>query len=247
MTSERAPEPEIDSRAAEAEGLAQEQPEPSDKPVDTSDERPAMSDEAIARDSTDLAPTSDGVTAAAPPADAASGADPAEDAVSVSAPGTVALADTTPQSNEAAVKRRAVFLAGLRRAVGIAFALAVFGVGIALGTNLAQANRPVPITANPIDPAASPPAVAQEFIRSLASNDMDALRSSLEPQPHKDITNELQRFNIQRVERVETLKTQVDGSRSATEIMMITENTDGVPFTINLVILVDGGKIEGFR
>ena len=103
-----------------------------------------------------------------------------------------------------------------------------------------------PVTAT-IDPVASPPAVAQEFIRALATNDADALRSSLDQQPHKDITDEMTRFGIHRVQSIETLKTEIDGTRSATEIMMMAENADGLGFGINLVILVDGGKIEGFR
>ena len=56
-----------------------------------------------------------------------------------------------------------------------------------------------------------------------------------------------QRFGIHRVQSIETLKTEIDGTRSATEIMMMAENADGLGFGINLVILVDGGKIEGFR
>jgi hypothetical protein len=55
------------------------------------------------------------------------------------------------------------------------------------------------------------------------------------------------KFGIQRVDDVQVLGTHVDGARSATEILMQYESTDGTPFAINLVILVDGGKIEGFR
>jgi hypothetical protein len=89
--------------------------------------------------------------------------------------------------------------------------------------------------------------VTVEFITALTSNDADALRSSLEKQPHIDLTGEFERFGIQRVTGVETLGTEVDGSRSATEVLMRAENTDGLAFAINLVILVDGGQIEGFR
>ena len=40
---------------------------------------------------------------------------------------------------------------------------------------------------------------------------------------------------------------RLDGTRSATEILMHYQREDGIPFAINLVILVDDGKIEGFR
>ena len=93
----------------------------------------------------------------------------------------------------------------------------------------------------------NPPAAAQEFISALAINDADAVRSSLDRDPHLDLTRELTKYGIQRVDRVEVLGTTVDGPRSATEILMHYERDDGISFAINLVILVDGGKIEGFR
>jgi hypothetical protein len=57
----------------------------------------------------------------------------------------------------------------------------------------------------------------------------------------------MERRGIQKVDKVEVLGTSVDGPRSATEILMQFQRDDGISFAINLVILVDGGKIEGFR
>lgn len=152
-----------------------------------------------------------------------------------------------PTTETAKPRRRTVVIAGLRRVLAFALAVLLFSGGVAIGLRVFEMNRPAaPVTAT-IDPAASPPAVAQEFIRALATNDADALRSSLDQQPHKDITDEMTRFGIHRVQSIETLKTEIDGTRSATEIMMMAENADGLGFGINLVILVDGGKIEGFR
>jgi hypothetical protein len=152
-----------------------------------------------------------------------------------------------PTTETAKPRRRTVLIAGLRRVLAFALAVLLFAGGVAIGLRVFEMNRPAaPVTAT-IDPAASPPAVAQEFIRALATNDADALRSSLDQQPHKDITDEMTRFGIHRVQSIETLKTEIDGTRSATEIMMMAENADGLGFGINLVILVDGGKIEGFR
>jgi hypothetical protein len=125
----------------------------------------------------------------------------------------------------------------------------LFVGGIALGSYVFQTTRPVPIggAAGVPTNASTPPPVAQEFISALANNDADALRSSLDQEPHLDLTREMTKFGIQRVDNVEVLGTHVDGNRSATEILMQYESTDGTPFAINLVILVDGGKIEGFR
>ncbi|HET9757686.1 MAG TPA: hypothetical protein VFP66_14360 [Candidatus Limnocylindrales bacterium] len=152
-----------------------------------------------------------------------------------------------PTTETAKPRRRIVFIAGLRRVLAFALSVLLFAGGVAIGLRVFEMNRPAaPVTAT-IDSAATPPAVAQEFIRALATNDADALRSSLDQQPHKDITDEMTRFGIHRVQSIETLKTEIDGTRSATEIMMMAENADGLGFGINLVILVDGGKIEGFR
>jgi hypothetical protein len=160
---------------------------------------------------------------------------------------TAALTPAIDPAVPAKPRRRTVFLATTRRVLSFAFGVALFVGGIAIGISAFQANRPLPLVTETLRLGAAPPPVAQEFITALAANDADALRSSLDIQPHKDITGEMTRFGIQRVHRVQTLGTQVDGTRSATEIMMMAENVDGLPFAVNLVILVDGGKIEGFR
>lgn len=168
-------------------------------------------------------------------------------AVDAAAVETPAVAVDAPPE-QAKVSRRPVIMAALRRLVMITLAIALFVGGVVLGTTTFQRTRPVPIgvqgSISVIDP---PPAVAQEFITALAANDADALRSSLSAQPNKDLTDEFARFSIKRIVSVETLGTSVDGSRSATEILMRAEKTDGLPFEVNLVILVDGGQIEGFR
>ena len=164
-------------------------------------------------------------------------------------PTDTGTASTSADSPPATVKisRQAVFLAGLRRVLAFSIAVLLFAGGFALGLRAFESSRPVPTVSASQNPSVSPPPVAQEFIAALRSNDADALRSALAPQPHKDITDEFERFGIRTVRDVETLGTEVDGTRSATEIMLMAENTDGLAFGINLVILVDGGKIEGFR
>jgi hypothetical protein len=172
-------------------------------------------------------------------------ADPtAVDAATVETPAVAVDAPPT----QAKVSRRPVIVAALRRLLMITLAIALFVGGVVLGTTTFQRTRPVPIgVQGSISVTEPPPAVAQEFITALAANDADALRSSLSAQPNKDLTDEFERFTIKRIVSVETLGTSVDGSRSATEILMRAENTDGLPFEVNLVILVDGGQIEGFR
>jgi hypothetical protein len=144
--------------------------------------------------------------------------------------------------------RRPVVIAVLRRAFIFALTVVLFVGGVTLGVTTFQRTRPVPVGVDgAIAVTDPPPAVAQEFIAALGANDSDAMRSSLGEAPNKDLTNEFTRFDIKKVKSVDTLGTAVDGSRSATEVLLHAEKSDGLPFEVNLVILVDGGTIEGFR
>jgi hypothetical protein len=205
----------------------------------------ATADPATTEAATAEAPAADTAAAEAAMVEAATAEAPAADtAVSVETP---AVAVETP-NEPTKVSRRPAIIAGLRRFMTFAFTLALFVGGVALGQMAFQQTRPVPVGVDGgITVTDPPPAVTQEFIRALAANDADAMRSSLSPQPNKDLTDEFARFSIKRIVSVETLGTHVDGARSATEILLRAEKTDGLPFEVNLVILVDGGQIEGFR
>jgi hypothetical protein len=183
--------------------------------------------------------------------------DPAVDAGAVEAPaGETIAVDTAPPEAVAVegppqpvkVSRRPAIVAGLRRLLTFTLAMALFVGGVALGATTFQRTRPVALAPDGgITVMDAPPAVAQEFISALGANDADGMRSSLTAQPNKDLTDEFSRFDIRSIVSVETLGTSIDGSRSATEILLRAEKTDGLPFEVNLVILVDGGTIEGFR
>ena len=145
-------------------------------------------------------------------------------------------------------RRRAVGSA-VKAVLTVVFGVALFVGGIALGNYVFAATRSTPtaLTSDPgVTSQAAPPA-AQEFISALSVNDADSIRSSLDQQPHIDLTNEMTKYGIQHVDSVDVLGTTVDGPRSATEILMHYQREDGIPFAINLVILVNDGKIEGFR
>ena len=170
------------------------------------------------------------------------------------AAGVEAVAAETPAAQVDApaapvkVSRRPVIIAGLRRGLVFSLVVALFVGGIAFGSSTFQRTRPVPPgVEGPIAVSGTTPTVALEFIAALAANDADAMRSSLSAQSNKDLTDEFERFTIRRITSVETLGTAVDGNRSATEILLRAEKSDGLPFEVNLVILVDGNKIEGFR
>jgi hypothetical protein len=165
------------------------------------------------------------------------------------APATEPAVETPAESATPDMKsRRLAAIAAGRRVAAFLIAVALFLVGLRLGYVLHEMNRPVASVSSQEGPGSvQPPPIAQEFITALATNDADALRSSLDAQQHLDLTGEMTRFGIHRVAQVEVLGTDIDDKRSATEILMKAENADGMPFAINLVILVDSGKIEGFR
>ncbi|HET8784110.1 MAG TPA: hypothetical protein VFM38_00630 [Candidatus Limnocylindrales bacterium] len=168
-----------------------------------------------------------------------------------------AASDDAAAEAKAAEDAKAERRAARRRAVGgavktllsLAIGVVLLVGGIALGNYIFNATRPAPmgLTGDPGTNLQNPSPAAQEFIAALAVNDADSIRSSLDREPHIDLTNEMTKYGIQHVDSVDVLGTSVDGPRSATEILMHYQREDGIPFAINLVILVNDGKIEGFR
>jgi hypothetical protein len=143
--------------------------------------------------------------------------------------------------------RRVVALAWTRRLAIFVLSIALLVGGVMLGSNTFLRTRPAPTGGGAVELTQPPADVAKEFISALAAGDSDAIRSSLQPQPNKDLTDEFTKFGIKKVTGVETLGTSVQGTRSATEVLLHTVNTDGNTFDINLIILVNGNQIEGFR
>jgi hypothetical protein len=210
-------------------------------------------------------PTSDAVVAVTDPAglsaSEAAAAKRAETAAAVALVAAVAEQRATEAAQAAAIatpvveevpkkpgKIRALRAFGAMFVKGLAV-LALFVGGLALGNaafQSSQAPEPTQVV-DPVTDGVEPPAVVREFVGALSSGDADSLRSSLQAEPHARLTSEFRRFDIQHISSVETLSTHVDGSRSATGIVMQGTTTTGVPISINLVVLADGNTIEGFR
>lgn len=158
-----------------------------------------------------------------------------------------ASADAPAVSGPGRRERAAVFL---RRFAVFALAVALLVGGVALGATIFQRTRPPAdvVPAGQVGITAEQPAlVAQEFIGALRANDFDAMRSAMEPEAALNFNDEIERRGVMTIDKVEVLGTHVSGPRSATEILMQYKNDQDLPLAINLVILVDGGKIEGFR
>ena len=144
--------------------------------------------------------------------------------------------------------RRLKVLAGLRWLVARTVAIAVFVAGVALGYSaFLTTQAPATPVVDPATTGVAAPAVVQEFIEALGSNDPGALRSAVPDAPYQLLVAEMARWSFQRVTHVETLSTFVDGPRSATELVLSGVSSTGTPISVNLVVHVDAGQIESFR
>ena len=241
-------------------------PEMSDPEASLTPEAAASAESAAAAEATppEAAATSDTSTdpvaseAAVVTTDAVAADTTAEALATIDAATDPAAAEAkAAEDAKAAADAKAERRMARRRAVGgavKAVLTVVIGIvllvgGIAIGNYLFLATRSAPtaLTSDPAVTTQDAPPAAKEFIAALAVNDADAIRSSLDHDPHIDLTNEMTKYGIQHVDSVDVLGTSVDGKRSATEILMHYQREDGIPFAINLVILVNDGKIEGFR
>ncbi len=145
-------------------------------------------------------------------------------------------------------RRRLALAAGVLRMLTLLLTFSLFAVGVVLGVTMFQRMQPAPaaVAVAPIVNAPAP-AVVQEFVTALGSNDPDALRSAVPAEPYAQLVGEMQRWKFQQVSKVETLSTFVDGDRSATELVLLGRDTAGVPVLINLVVQTQSGRITVFR
>jgi hypothetical protein len=151
---------------------------------------------------------------------------------------------------DASPRRRERVTSFVRRLGVVAIAVALLVGGIALGSAIFQMTRPATdvVPTGQLGTTADQPAlVTQEFITAMRASDFDALRSSLQQEAAIHFEDEIQRRAVKSIDKVEVLGTHVFGERSATEIVMQYKTDEDIPRSINLVILVDGGRIEGFR
>jgi hypothetical protein len=158
-----------------------------------------------------------------------------------------AAADTPAVTGPRRRERVATFM---RRIAVVVVGVALLVGGIALGATIFQSTRAAS-TVPPLGQVGTttdqPALVAQEFIGALRASDFDGMRSAMQPEAALHFNDEIERRGVITIDKVEVLGTHVAGQQSATEILMQYKNDQELPLSINLVILVDGGKIEGFR
>lgn len=149
----------------------------------------------------------------------------------------------------AAPSRKGLASAALgARLLRFAFAIVLLVAGAYSGYQLYLDHRPAPEI--PGDPAvvgtSTPPAVA-ELAAAIGSDDANAIRVALSADMFSSYAADMERFGITRVQSVETLGTFDDGDRTATALVILGQTVDGSPFTINLVVIAQGGQIVRLR
>lgn len=186
--------------------------------------------EAVAGEALPIEPAAPPVEPAAPPVEPVEPAAPPAPAPSAAAP----------------IPRRLRVLAATRRLLAAVLMLAIFGLGVAVGYSTFVVNQPsTPVVGDPqLGDTPAPPSV-KELVVALSTNDTDAMRSAVPPQPFQVLTAGMQ--GVQEVRSVETLATFADGPRTATHLILHVVQDNGVPVTINLTVLTQDGAIVGIR
>lgn len=170
----------------------------------------------------------------------------AEAAATVETIETIATPAKTDAVGPKVTSRRG-FLMGMRL-MRAAFVVALLIGGASIGYRVYLANQPVDaITGDPGIVGVPTPAVVMEFVGAIEANDGDRIRSALQTEMFNRYTAEMERFGIASIDSVKTLGTYADGDQTATEIVMLAQTTDRIPFAINLVVLTQNGQIVRLR
>ena len=154
-----------------------------------------------------------------------------------------------PAANARTAGRRAAAARGAIRLVQFAFGVALFAVGVWLGTLAFQSTQSDPQTvgAGVVANGTPTPPVVEEFAAALASGGPDAVRSSVSTEVFALLASELSRWNYTSIGKVDVLSTTVDGPRSATGLVLTGTTNTGTTLAINLIVQTDGGRISTLR
>ena len=246
------PSPEPTAPSA-SETIPPRAEEPSTRPAEENAAPAAgeVSGEAASASEAETAAAATTEASSADAADAVMAAETVTTADTVTTAEAVAATDAASDAPADASPRRRERVTSVMQRLGVfAIAVALLVGGIALGSTIFRMTRPATdvVPAGQVGTTAEQPAlVTQEFIAAMRTSDFDALRSSLQPEAAIHFEDEIQRRAMKSIDKVEVLGTHVFGERSATEILLQYKTDEDIPRSINLVILVDGGKIEGFR
>jgi hypothetical protein len=193
-------------------------------------------------------PVADGIAGeSSPGTEAESIAQPLVPATPPAAP--VIDAGTPVADAETAPSRGRMAARGTLRFVQFAVGVGLFVFGIWIGVQAFQAGQKPSDTeaAQVVSNGVPTPPVVEGFAGALGSGGPDAVRSSISPDVFALLVGELQRDGIATIRKVDVLSTAVDGSRTATELIMTTTRTDGTTLWMNLIVHTEDGRISTLR
>lgn len=156
-------------------------------------------------------------------------------------------------------RRRLVILAGLGRIARFGVMLALFVGGLALGVARYQVSEPPsqPTAGSAVTSGVEAPASVKAMMQSLTLNDMDLLRASVAAlrdgqgtivsDPYRLLVGELQTIGMVEVTDVESLSTFVDGTRSATALIISGHGPQGIVISRHLIVQTVSGQIVTFK
>lgn len=165
-----------------------------------------------------------------------------------SSPGGIPVAATSVAPAVPARRARAILLVTGRRLLRFAFAAVLLAAGAYAGWQFYMSNQPVAvIQGDPAVVGVATPAVVAELATAIANDDSDAIRAAMAPEIFSSYTADLQSFGITQVVGVDTLGTYADGTRTATELVLHGRDATRNAFSMNLVVLTEGGVIVRLR
>jgi hypothetical protein len=140
---------------------------------------------------------------------------------------------------------------GLKASVRPFALIALFSLGVALGLSAwLRSERP---------PAAAPPAAmeagttadiptqVQSLVAALNSDNQTQVQTVVPTQPYRLLAGELAQRGVTRIRGARALSTYVNGSDSATEILIGGYDASGSGVLLNLVVHLHAGVITEFR
>jgi hypothetical protein len=143
---------------------------------------------------------------------------------------------------------RTVFLAFGRRVLRFAVAAALLVAGVYAGWQVHVSSQPVTvIQGDPAVVGVPTPPVVVELANAIGADDADAIRAALAPEIFSSYTADLQNFSITQVLAVDILGTFADGPRTATGLVIHGRDPQRNAFSVNLVVLTEGGAIVRLR
>jgi hypothetical protein len=165
-------------------------------------------------------------------------------------PTPVGAGIATPAEQPAAQpSRRGAVARGGLRFIQFAVGVGLFVFGIWIGVQAFQMAQKPSDTENAqvVSNGIPTPPVVQEFADALGSGGPDAVRSSVTPDVFALLVGEVQRDQIATIKKVDVLGTAVDGTRTATGLVLTSTLTDGTTLWVNLIVQTEDGKITTLR